>query len=134
MNLSEGCLFVLTNGIDNKLLEFVYPTKLKGNMVPINTRSLLGRAFLSKRNYISNNLKKEKNFLALNYLMDMGLSPVQKVVTYPVEFGGRIIAVLEVVRRGDSLTEAPDFGEEDLQRISGVIDKIFSLRVAAEAG
>ncbi|MDA2920599.1 hypothetical protein MYX76_14085, partial [Desulfobacterota bacterium AH_259_B03_O07] len=67
-------------------------------------------------------------------LMDMGLSPVQKVVTYPVEFGGRIIAVLEVVRRGDSLTEAPDFGEEDLQRISGVIDKIFSLRVAAEAG
>jgi len=103
-------------------------------MVPVNTRSLLGRACISNRSYVSNNLKKEKNFLALNYLMDMGLSPVQKVITYPVEFGGRIVGVLEVVRRGDRLTEAPDFGKEDLRRISGVIDKIFSLRVAAETG
>jgi len=132
--LSEGCLFFLANGIDNKLLEFVYPVKLRGNMVPVNTRSLLGRACISNRSYVSNNLKKEKNFLALDYLMDMGLSPVQKVITYPVEFGGEIVGVLEVVRRGDRLTEAPDFGGEDLRRISGVIDKIFPLRVAAETG
>ena len=103
-------------------------------MVPVNTKSLLGRAVISKRHYISNNLKKEKNFMALNYLMDMGLSPVQKVLTYPIEFAGEILAVLEIVRRGDSLTEAPDFGEEDITRIKEVISTSLSLRVAGEMG
>jgi hypothetical protein len=64
----------------------------------------------------------------------MGMEPVQKVITYPVMLGGRIIAVLMVVRRGDSLTQAPDFGQEDIERLKAILDNKFSLRLAAEMG
>jgi len=134
LNLSPGCLFVLTNGVRAELFEFVYPTKLRGNMIPVNTNSTLGRVAISKRSYISNNLKKEKKFLALNFLMEMGLEPIQKVITYPIELAGKVEAVLEVVRRGGSLTEAPDFGEEDIRIIKEVIGKVFPLRVAGDMG
>ncbi len=134
LNLSPGSVFVLSNGVGAELFEFVYPMKLRGNMIPVNTNTTLGRAVISKRSYISNTLKKEKNLLALNFLMEMGLEPMQKVITYPIEFAGKVEAVLEVVRRGGSLTEAPDFDREDLKRIREVIDKILSLRVVAEIG
>ncbi|MFQ5787641.1 MAG: GAF domain-containing protein [Thermodesulfobacteriota bacterium] len=134
LNLSPGCLFVLADGVGGKLFEFVYPKKLRGNMIPVNTNSILGRAVISRRSYITNNLKKEKNLVALNFLIGMGLEPAQKVLTFPIEFGGKIIAVLELVRRGDNLTEAPDFGEEDITRLKQVISKFFSLRVADGMG
>lgn len=134
MNLSPRCLFVLANGVGGKLFEFVYPAKLRGNMIPVNTNSILGRAVISRRSYITNNLKKERNLVALNFLIGMGLVPAQKVLTYPIEFGGKIIAVLELVRRGDSLTETQDFGEEDITRLKQVISKFFSLRVADGMG
>ncbi|MDA2920968.1 hypothetical protein MYX76_16000 [Desulfobacterota bacterium AH_259_B03_O07] len=134
LNLSPGSVFVLSNGVGAELFEFVYPMKLRGNMIPVNTNTTLGRAVISKRSYISNNLKKEKNLLALNFLMEMGLEPMQKVITYPIELAGKVEAVLEVVRRGGSLTEAPDFGQEDLKRMREVIDKTLSLRVVAEIG
>ncbi len=127
LNLSPGSVFVLSNGVGAKLFEFVYPTKLRGNMIPVNTNSTLGRAVISKRTYISNNLNKEKKFLALNFLMEMGLEPIQNLITYPIEFTGKIEQVLEVVRRGGSLTEAPDFGEEDIRTIKEVIGKFLPL-------
>ncbi|MDA2921331.1 hypothetical protein MYX76_17870 [Desulfobacterota bacterium AH_259_B03_O07] len=133
LNLSPGCLFVLSNGV-SELFEFVYPTKLKGNMIPVNTKSILGRAVISRQSSITNKLRKEKNLVALGFLMEMGLEPIQKLITYPIEFTGKIEAVLEVVRRGGSLNEAPDFGEEDIRIIKEVIGKFFSLRVAGNMG
>jgi hypothetical protein len=62
------------------------------------------------------------------------MEPVQKIITYPVMLGERIIAALMVVRRGDVLTQAPDFGKEDIERLKGLLDNKFSLRLAAEDG
>lgn len=132
LNTQEGSLFVLVNDENNNILEFVYPLKLRGNLVPLNTKSLVGKAVVSGKSFIVNDLKKEKNVMVLDWLMRMGMEPVQKVITYPVMLGERIIAALMVVRRGDALTQAPDFGQEDLERLKGLLDNKFSLRLAAE--
>jgi hypothetical protein len=134
LNTQEGSLFVLVNDENNNILEFVYPAKLRGNLVPLNTKSLVGKAVVSGKSFIVNDLKKEKNVMVLDWLMRMGMEPVQKVITYPVMLGERIIAALMVVRRGDVLTQPPDFGEEDLERLKGLLDNKFSLRIAAEMG
>ncbi|MGB7290682.1 MAG: GAF domain-containing protein [Thermodesulfobacteriota bacterium] len=132
LNTQEGSLFVLVNDENNNILEFVYPLKLRGNLVPLNTKSLVGKAVVSGKSFIVNDLKKEKNVMVLDWLMRMGMEPVQKVITYPIMLGERIIAALMVVRRGDALTQAPDFGQEDLERLKGLLDNKFSLRLAAE--
>lgn len=132
LNTQEGSLFVLVNDQSNNILEFVYPTKLRGNLVPVNSKSLVGKVVVLGKFNIVNDLKKEKNLVVLDWLMRMGMDPVQKVIAYPVTLGGRIIAALMVVRRGDSLTQAPDFGEDDIERLKAILDKKFSLRLAAD--
>jgi hypothetical protein len=134
LNTTEGSLFVLVNDENSNILEFVYPTKLRGNLVPVNSKSLVGKAVVSGKSYIVNDLKKEKNMVVLDWLMRMGMEPVQKVITYPVMLGERVIAALLVVRRGDTLTRAPDFGHEDIERLKAILDNMFSLRLAAETG
>ena len=134
LNTQEGSLFVLVNDENSNIMEFVYPTKLRGNIVPVNTRSLVGKAVVSRKSYIVNDLKKEKNVVVLDWLMRMGMAPVQKVITYPVMLGERIVAALIIVRRGDALTQAPDFGEEDIERLKKILENKFSLRLAAEMG
>lgn len=134
LNTQEGSLFILVNNENNHILEFVYPAKLRGNLVPLNAKSLVGKAVVSGKSFIVNDLKKEKNVMVLDWLLRMGMEPVQKVITYPVMIGQRIVAALMVVRRGDALTQPPDFGEEDLERLKGLIDNKFTLRIAAQMG
>lgn len=134
LNTEEGSVFVLASDGTNSILEFVYPSKLRGNLVPVNSKSLIGKAVVSGKSFIVNDLKKEKNVAVLDWLMRMGLDPVQKIITYPVMLGERIIAALVVVRRGDTLTQAPDFGQEDVDRLKSILDNKFTLRLAAEMG
>jgi hypothetical protein len=134
LNTQQGSLFILVNDENSAVLQFVYPTKLRGNLVPVNSRSLVGKAVVSGKSYIVNDVKKEKNVVVLDWLMRMGMEPVQKVITYPVMLRERIIAALMVVRRGDTLTQAPDFGDEDVDRLKKILDDNLSLRVAAEIG
>ncbi len=134
LNTQEGSLFVLVNDENNNILEFVYPTKLRGNLVPVNSKSLVGKAVVTKKSSIVNDLKKEKNVVVLDWLLRMGMEPVQKVITYPLMLGERIVAALMVVRRGDALTQAPDFSQEDIERLKSLLDNKFSIRLAAEMG
>jgi hypothetical protein len=134
LNTQRGSLFVLVNDQNNNILEFVYPTKLRGNLVPVNSKSLVGKVVVLGKSYVVNDLKKEKNVAVLDWLMRMGMDPIQKVIAYPVLLGERIIAALMVVRRGDSLTQAADFGQEDIERLKAILDNKFSLRLAAEMG
>ena len=133
LNLPPGSLFVLAVDDSGKLMEFVYPTELTGNMVPINARSILGRAVSSRRYYISNNAYKEKDLSVLNCLSAMGSKPVRKVITYPIVFMDEFVALLEVVRKGDGLTETPNFEAVDVDRIREVIDQMFSLHAVETA-
>ena len=132
-NLPKGCVFMLEIDKHANLLEFTYPPKLIKNKIPVDNKTIVGRAVIAKRSYISNNVEKEGNFVVLNCLMAMGSVPVQKMITYPILSGDRVRAVLQVARKGKTLSESPDFQKDDLEKIKTVLDDLLSLHVVKSA-
>ena len=119
---------------NGSLLEFAYPPQLKGNIIPVNNKNMVGYATIAKRSYISNGVQGEKSFLLFNWLMNMGGAPIQKMITYPVIFADKVIAVVQVTRRGLSLSEAGlDFQKEDLEKIKFVLDDLLTLHAVKSA-
>jgi len=131
--LTQGCVFLLELDKHSTLLEFSYPPKLIKNKLPVDNKTILGRAVIAKRSYISNNVEKESNFVVLNCLMAMRAAPVQKMVTYPILSGDRVRAVLQIVRKGKTLSDSPDFVKEDLEKIKSVLDELLSLHIVKSA-
>ncbi|MBI2486168.1 MAG: GAF domain-containing protein [Deltaproteobacteria bacterium] len=132
-NLQKGCVFMCEVDKHANLLEFTYPPKLIKNKVPIDNKTIVGRAVIAKRSYISNNVEKESNFAVLNCLMAMGAAPVQKMITYPILSGDKVRAVLQVARRGKTLSESPDFQKDDLGKIKSILDDLLSLHIVKSA-
>ncbi len=84
---------------------------------------MVGRTVVARRSYISNNVPQEKGFVLLDWLMNRGGTPIQKVITYPVILADKVVAVLQITRRGAGLSESgPDFRHEDLEKIKSVLD------------
>jgi len=131
--LAQWSVFLLELDKHATLLEFSYPPKLKRNKLPVDNKTILGRAVIAKRSYISNNVEKESNFVVLNCLMAMGAAPVQKMVTYPILSGDRVKAVLQIVRKGKTVSDLPDFVKEDLAKIKSVLDDLLSLHIVKSA-
>jgi hypothetical protein len=132
-NLPIGCVFMLEVDKHGNLMEFTYPRKLIKNKVPVDNKTIVGRAVIAKRSYISNNVERESNFAVLNCLMAMGSAPVQKMMTYPILSGDRVRAVVQVVRKGMTLSEFPDFQKEDLEKIKTVLDDLLSFHIVKSA-
>jgi hypothetical protein len=132
-NLPQGSVFVLNLDKQGVLLEFAYPPKLKKNKLPVDNKTIVGRAVIVKRPYISNNVQKESSSAFLNCLMAMESDPVQKMITHPIVFGDKVISVLQVVRKGKNPYEIPDFQREDLEKIRSVLDDLFTLHVVKPA-
>jgi hypothetical protein len=99
----------------------------------VDNKTIVGRTVIAKRSYISNNVEKESNFIVLNCLMAMGADPVQKLITYPILSGDRVKAVLEVARKGKTLSESPDFQKDDLGKIKSILDDLLTLHVVKTA-
>ena len=134
LNLSQECVFILSANKDGRLLEFVYPLRLKGTMVPVDSRSIVGRAAVNKRFYISNNAQAERDFIFLSSVMSRKGDPIQKMITYPVTFADKVVQVVQVTRRGTGLSEAgKDFTKEDVEKIKAFVDELFTLRVVESA-
>lgn len=131
--LGQNCVFTLTLDKHGTLLEFAYPPKLIKNKVPVDNKTVVGRAVIAKRPYISNNIQKESSSVILNCLMAMGTTPVQKSITYPIVMGERVIAVIQVVRKGENISDVADFQKEDLEKIKSVLDDLFTLHVVKPA-
>ena len=113
---------------DGSLLEFTYPPQLKGNMIPVDNKNIAGRAAIAKRSYISNNVREEKGFVMFDWLMSMGGAPIQKMITCPAIFIDEVIAVLQVTRRGVTLSESgPNFQKEDLDKIKSLLNDFLTL-------
>lgn len=134
LNLSQGCVFVLSANKDGRLLEFVYPPRLKGTMVPVDSRSIVGRTACNKRFYISNNTHAERDFIFLDSIMSRKGDPIQKMITCPVIFADKVVQVIQVTRRGVNPSEAgKDFTKEDVEKIKTYVDKLFTLHVVESA-
>lgn len=133
-NLTQESVFVLSAGKDGKLLEFVYPLWLKGTMVPIDNRSVSGRAANTGRPYISNSVQDEREFIVLACLMNKKGDPIQKMITCPIIFADKVIDVIQIARRGLKPYESgPDFKREDVEKMKSVIDELLALHVVKTA-
>ena len=115
-------------------MEFIYPSQLKGNSLPINNKSIAGSAVLNRRPYISNNVRLEKSFIVFDWIMDRGSTPIQKILSYPVILTEKVISVIQITRRGDSLSEAgPDFEKSDLEKLGHIHNSFRSLQIVSSA-
>ena len=115
-------------------MEFVYPSQLKGNLLPINNKSTAGSAVLNRRPYISNNVRFEKSFIVFDWIMDRGMAPIQKMISYPVLLTEKVISVIQITRRGDSPSEAgPDFEKSDLEKLTPILNGFLALQVVRSA-
>jgi hypothetical protein len=101
----------------------------------VDGKSIVGRTVLARRSYISNNVPHERGFIISDWLMNRGGIPIQKVITYPVTLVDNVVAVLQIVRRGTSLSESgPDFRNEDLEKIKSVLDDFVIPHTVKSAG
>lgn len=98
-------------------------------------KSIVGRTVLARRSYISNNVPQEKGFIISDWLMNRRGTPIQKVIAYPVILADKVVAVLQIARRGTSLSESgPDFQNEDLQKIKSVLEDFITPHTVKSAG
>jgi hypothetical protein len=119
---------------DGMSLEFVYPLQLKGNILPVDRKSIAGRAVITKRSNISNSVVEEKGFFLFDWLINMGNTQIQKMITYPVISVDNVVVVVQVTRRGVSLSEAgPDFENGDLVKIQSILDDFLTLHLVKSA-
>lgn len=134
LNLEPGSIFILTPNKHCSSLHFAYPNRLNGNSVPVDNSSISGRAVIARRPYILNNVQGERGVNFLNCLtLRKGTPPIQRVIAYPVLFADGVIAVLQVTRKGDALSEAKNFYMEDVEKIQLVLDDVLSIRLAVSA-
>ena len=136
-NLPKGSVLILTTNKHDNSLEFAYPDTLSGNLIPVNSRTIVGRAVITKQPYISNNVQGQRDFNFLCLFMrknayptqNMIIYPVQKTVTYPILFVDKVIAVLQVLRRGYKPSETIDFDKEDVEKIKFIVDNVTSIHL-----
>ncbi|MGE5443528.1 MAG: GAF domain-containing protein [Ignavibacteriales bacterium] len=132
--MPEGCVFVLAVHRDGKSLEFAYPPQLKGNVIPVDHKSIAGHAVISQRSYITNNFRDERGFVLFDWLMSKGNAKIQKMITYPIIFLDKVVAVLHITRRGSSFSEVgPDFHNGDVEKIQSILDDSLNLHVVKSA-
>lgn len=134
LNLPQGCVFVLGVHRDGNSLEFAYPPQLKGNVIPVDHKSIAGHAVISKRSYITNNFRDERGSVLFDWLMSKGNEKIQKMITYPVIFLDKVVAVLHIIRRGSSSSEVvPDFHNGDVEKIQSILDDSLNLHLVKSA-
>jgi hypothetical protein len=119
---------------DGMSLEVAYPPQLIGSIIPVDRKSIAGRAVITKRSYISNSVGAEKGLFVFDWLIGMGNTQIQKMITYPVIFADKVLEVVQVTRRGVSVSEAgPDFQNGDLEKIQSILDDFLTLHLVKSA-
>ena len=124
LNLRPDELAILMLSRDRTLLEFVYPSELAEggtNKFPLSVPSLAGRVVQTGRSVLVNAAPEVPHLVFYERIRIKEERPrlIQKLLAVGVRGSdGKVQAVIEVSRRGDSLVEAgPDFRPEDQQRL-----------------
>jgi hypothetical protein len=132
LNLPKGSVLILTTNKHDNSLEFAYPDTLNGNLIPVNSRTIVGHSVITKQPYISNNVQEQRDFNFLCLLMrkntgptqNMAAYPVQKMIAYPILFMDKIIAVLQILRRGYVPSETISFNKENVEKVRSIVDNV----------
>jgi len=114
---------ILATTPDEKFLHFLVPEKLQHvGTIPVNsTSAMVSRTAREKRPEIINNFTTARHstvFEAVPLDSKQRGDPIQKIMSVPVVFENRVTGVLQVSRKGKSVTTAgADFGPADLNTL-----------------
>jgi len=109
---------------DDKFLSFLVPEQLRNvGTIPINsTSAMVSRTAREKRAEIINNFTTARHstvFEAVPLDSKQRGDPIQKIMSVPVVAGTRVVGVLQVSRKGKSVTTSGgDFGPADLNTLN----------------
>jgi len=109
---------------DDKFLRFLVPEQLRNvGTIPINsTSAMVSRTAREKRAEIINNFTTARHstvFEAVPLDSKQRGDPIQKIMSVPVVADGRVTGVLQVSRKGKSVTMAgADFTQSDLSTLN----------------
>jgi GAF domain-containing protein len=109
---------------DEKFLQFVLPVALQniGTIPVTSTTALAARTAREKRPELINNFTIARHstvFEAVPLEQKLRGDPIQKIMSAPVIADNRIAGVLQVSRKGKTVTSAGhDFGPKDLTELS----------------
>jgi len=123
--------------VEEESLVFVHPAKLhKVGRIPLNsTSSLAVRTLHTRRPEAINNFTKTKH-TAFFEMVDVGdkqagprlgkeYQTIQKIMTAPVNAGDKVLGVVQISRKGPTLTGVgPDFTPADLQKLIALSDAL----------
>jgi len=115
---------ILATTADDKFLAFVVPEQLRNvGTIPINsTSTMVSRTAREKRAEIINNFTTARHstvFEAVPLESKLRGDPIQKIMSVPVISANRVAGVLQVSRKGKSVTTAgADFGPADLNTLN----------------
>lgn len=123
----EVALLVLAQG--DKFLRFVVPEKLQkvGDIPLTSTNSLAVRSARDKRPEVINNFATARHptvFEAVPLGQQRG-EPIQKIMSAPINFEGKVLGVIQISRKAKVVTAAgPDFTPKDLGNLVAVATQI----------
>jgi hypothetical protein len=106
-------------------LHFLVPHALKNvGFIPLtSTSALAARTARDNRPEINNNFSAVRHasvFEGVKAATITGES-IQKIISAPILFEGKVVGVMQVSRKGDSATSAgPDFTAEELGRVQAI--------------
>jgi len=109
---------------DEKFLRFVVPEKLQNvGSIPVNsTSAMVSRTAREKRSEIINNFTSARHstvFEAVPLDSKQRGEPIQKIMSVPVVHENKVLGVLQVSRKGKSVTTAgADFSPADLATLN----------------
>ncbi len=109
---------------DDKFLRFVVPEKLQNvGTIPVNsTSAMVSRTAREKRSEIINNFTSARHstvFEAVPLESKQRGDPIQKIMSVPVQKENKVVGVLQVSRKGRSVTTSgADFTPADLSTLN----------------
>jgi GAF domain-containing protein len=112
-----------------RFLKFLLPEKLQGvGQIPLtSTSALAARTAREKRADIVNHFTVVPHasvFEAVPLSEERG-NPIQKIMSAPIVFDGKVLGVIQVSRKGKNTASAgPDFTPQDLRELAGVAEMI----------
>ena len=134
LHLERGSVFILKLNKHGNLLEFDYPTRLRGNFIPVNAQSIAGRSIINRRPFLSNHAHGERDATFLNCLSRFnGTYKIQKMLTHPILCADSMIGVIQIIRKGETLSQAKNFHEEDLEKVKRIIENTLDFTLAESA-
>jgi GAF domain-containing protein len=115
---------ILATTPDEKFLRFLVPDKLQNvGTIPVNsTSAMVSRTAREKRSEILNNFTTARHstvFEAVPLDSKQRGDPIQKIMSVPIVYENKVVGVLQVSRKGKSVTTAgADFSPADLNTLN----------------